>query len=331
MMAREKALDVAGDETVAATVIVGADARKLHYEGAVTLLVTNPRDIIKKIIDITTRRKGYLERINPDSVVVQIPATAFDETFNEILALGKVLEKLVTTADITAAYTSVELRLRIARATRDRLVVLLGKATDEEQKIKLLEQIEQLNAKIQILESMFAALNNKVNYSTITVTLEPYHELDDGHQDFEPLGMAWINELSPYREEVAGTGKMLKFNEPPGMLRVNKDRTYWSVESGDRVMFRAYQRDNILRGDTNFWTHALSLRMTPKYKSVAQTKVGEYIVLRMESFDEVPVVYCIGLEVRGDAIRLIEIFFPDATLEEKYKAGIFASIGQGAL
>lgn len=302
--------------------------RKIHYDGHAELYVTNKRVVFKKIVDLANGQKGYVERIDSNEIVVQVPVKSFEAVFAKILTFGKVKSKEITSLDITDAYYSAELRLKIARTTRERLLKLLKKAKDEDDKLLLLEQIEKITATIQLLESQFELLKTRVSYSTITVWLESRKIFGD-RGSFEPLGFNWINELSPQNESVASAGKKAVFSVPEGMLSVKANEGYWSAESGDKVLFRASKWANEPRGEKDFWIMAVKLRLTPGYKSVEQISVGEFDLLRLISYDDVPQIYYVGLKVKAGLLTLVELVFPNMILEEDYKASIFKSIRKG--
>ncbi len=311
--------------------ITEKESRKIHYHGNVELLVTNARATITKVVDVVNARNGYVERITGDTIIVQVPADSFDAAFNEILTFGKVLQKAVTTVDITEEFQSTDLRLKIARTTRDRLLALLKKAVNEEDKLQLLKQIEEITSTIESLESQFEILKTKVNFSKITVQLKTYDQFDSRYRDYEPLGFDWINDLTPLDDAVVRAGDKLAFKEPPGMLNIKNNKRYWSAESGDKTIFRATKRRNEPRGDGEFWLSAINLRLRSKYKSVENFNIGEYKLLRLESFDEVPSIYYVGLKAGNDALKLVELYFPEVKLEDKYKNSIFDSIRSGEL
>jgi hypothetical protein len=312
-----------------ASAIEANESRKIHYNGNAELLVTNARATIKKIVDLVNTRNGYVERITEHTVAVQVPADSFEAAFKEILTFGKVLQKVITSVDITEQYRSTELRLKIAKATRDRLTALLAKATSEDDKLQLLKQLEQITATIQSLESQFELLKTKVNYSKITVNLKTYDHFDSRYHDYEPSGFDWINNLGPTNDSIARAGAKLTFKEPDGMLHIKNNNRYWLAESGDKALFRTARRDNEPRGGMDFWLTAIKLRLAPKYRSVESVKVGDYELLRLESYDDKPTIYYVGLKVDKDSLKLVELYFPSVKIEEKYKNNVFNSIRSG--
>ena len=317
------------DETDNTPAVTANTSRKIHYDGNVELLVSNARQTIKKIVGLVNSQKGYVERITDDSITVQVPAESFQAAYKEILTFGKVLQKVVTTVDITEEYRSTELRLKIAKTTRDRLMVLLAKAATEEDKLQLLKQIEAITATIQTLESQFELLKTKVNYSKITVHLKTYDQFDSRYRDYEPQGFEWINNLSPTDNTIARSGGKLEFKTPEGMLHIKDNKQYWLAESGDKAIFRSSKRANEPKGDGEFWVSAMKLRLAPKFKSVESIAVGDYKLLRLQSYDDVPSVYYVGIKVDKETLKLVELYFPDVALEGKYKNNVFDSIRAG--
>lgn len=303
------------------------DERKLHHEARIELLITNLRSAIQQITAWVEAQKGYVEHIDNERIIVQVPAGEFAASVAHVLALGKVIHKEIITLDITDAYRATELRLRIANATRKRLMDLLEKAQSEEDKLGLLKQIETVSAEIQFLTAQFELLKTKVEFSKITILLKTRNDISSGH--FEPASLAWLNQLSPLDDTVARDSARLAFAPPHGMLPVTADRKYWTAESGDKVMMRAFQRDNHPEGDTAFWRQAATLRLTPKYRSVETIEAGGFTLLRLVSHDDTPHSYYVGIKVDGARLKVVECYFPTTELESRYQEAIFASLREG--
>jgi len=297
--------------------------RKIHYDGYIQLFVTNTRSTIEKVVDYIEAQKGYVELITENRLVVQVPAASFKESFDRLLTFGKVLDKRITSTDITEAYQSTELRLKIARATRKKLLALLKEAKDEIDKLELLRQIEEITADIALLESLFKELNKKVSFSKITIEMKS--QLTTGGRDgFEPSGFSWIGRLAPSNESAAISGKRVEFNTPTKMLEVKGK--YWRAESGERVVFRASQQDNQPQGDTQFWLDAIKLRLKDRYQAADESDVGLFSFLRLQSYDDNPFVYYVGISAEDMKLVLVELYFPSLETEERYRSGIFQSI-----
>ena len=96
-------------------------ARMVHYNGYANLHVARPEEIVEEIVSLSKKYKGDIERRSTRSITIRIPKASFSNAFNDIIALGDVLSKSITSEDVTEAFTSVELRLKTAQTTRDRL------------------------------------------------------------------------------------------------------------------------------------------------------------------------------------------------------------------
>jgi len=302
--------------------------RIIHYDGSLKLLVASPRDSIEKIIEITNREKGYVESISANQIVLQIPASHFRTVFKELSMLGEVLDKSITASDITEAYQSTKLRLKIANTTRKRLIQLLEIAKGEEEKLSLLKQIQDVTAQIEYLQASFAALKTQKDYSRITLSFTPRTSLGNLSGPKNIAAFYWISQLSPFERTVALGGEPLSFSVPKGMVEIDTDQ-YWLSESGDKSVFWASKRTSELQANTKFWLDALSLSLKGKFKSLESIQLGRYKILRLTSYDNEPHIYYVGIRVDKTELKIIEIYFPSAAQEKEYKANIFASIRGG--
>ncbi|MDH5232969.1 MAG: hypothetical protein OEY38_23185, partial [Gammaproteobacteria bacterium] len=96
--------------------------------------------------------------------------------------------------------------------------------------------------------------------------------------------------------------------------------------SGERVVFRASQQDNQPQGDTQFWLDAIKLRLKDRYQAADESDVGLFSFLRLQSYDDNPFVYYVGISAEDMKLVLVELYFPSLETEERYRSGIFQSI-----
>lgn len=303
--------------------------RKIEYRASIELLVTNRRRTIKEVIGFTASVKGYIERIYNNTITIRVPVEDFESSYEKLLAFGKVLGKSVSANDITDQYRSTELRLKIARATRKRLLALLNRAGDEDDKLALLEQIERITIEIQDLEVQMKVLSTRVRYSTITLQLKTPDEFSGYFNNYEARPFLWIRALAAQNTEMVIGARRLEFVVPEGMIHLSKRRAYWSAESGDKVVLRAGSIDNDPKGDSGFWVEAIRFRKKDDYRSIDISTHGDYQVLRMLSFDDNPRVYYLGVKVDDKALKLVETDFPSVELEKAWKERILDSIKAG--
>lgn len=183
---------------------VGRDPQKaptgkriVVYTGNYQIVVTEIDATISMVKKIAEDTAGWIDAIEASTVTLRVPAARYDEAIERIEALGRVVHRSLRAADVTDDYVDLEARLKNAKAVRERLNALLARAEDvkaalevEKELFRVGEEIEQIEAKLEILK-------NRVAYSTITVTFETVERspLPPSTQ----LPFPWLRELDPRR------------------------------------------------------------------------------------------------------------------------------------
>lgn len=163
------------------TVADSAPDRYLIKNATVTVEAGDVKQATAKLIADAKALKGYVsdmhetvDSLGSRSVTVQvrIPAQEFDNFLQQFDGRGKVLEKQVTTQDVTEEFVDSQSRLRNLKATEARLLDHLhrsGKLSDtllvETELTRVREEIEQLEGRLRFLA-------HRVDYSTLSVTLK---------------------------------------------------------------------------------------------------------------------------------------------------------------
>ncbi len=310
--------------------IITARTRMIHHDGFMHLRTPRPGELADEATRIVEARGGYVERLDSDTAVFRVPVEAFQTVFKLLLGLGDVLDKSITTEDITDAFMDVDLRLNIARTTRQRLVELLAKAKSEKEKIRILREIQRISIRIETLSAQRDRLLSKARFSSITVHIEA-RKLDRTTARREAIAaFEWIRRLSPFDDRVALSGKPLKFNVPEGMVALDQ-KGLWMAESADGAVMQASKHIKQPVGDTAFWLEAVRLRLSPDYAAARILDVGDFKILRLEDRSETPYIYLVGLRVaRNQLLEVVEIYYPSPTHESRYKEKVFTSIDRGA-
>ncbi|MBN1335477.1 MAG: DUF4349 domain-containing protein, partial [Deltaproteobacteria bacterium] len=263
-----------------------------------------------------------------------------------------VLDKAVSAEDITEAYSEVDLRLQTARATRERLMSILARAKDEKQKIQILKQIQRLTEEIDGLEARLKVLSTLASFSRITVEGVPRRAIEDRPQEDEIAGFEWIRTLSPFRRDVAFSGKALRLDVPEGFVLLD-DRKHFVAESADGAVVWASRLDNVPRGDAAYWIEAVRTRLGPEFSSAEVSALGPWQVLRLVDpsaalpqapkpastrpaettassepavQENGPYVYLLAIQVVGRERWLVEAYFPSPAQETRYGPAVRAAI-----
>jgi hypothetical protein len=302
--------------------------RMVHYNGHLQLRVTRPDESIEAIKAMAESMGGYVESRSNSHVTLRVPVARFAEAVDSAMTMGDVLSRTVTAEDVTEAYTAIDLRLQTARATRDRLVELLAKATEETEKIALLKEIQRVNEEIDVTESQLRTLSSLASFSRLTVSLVPRSAFTDRTQTADSVGLTWIQQLSPFTRSVGSDERRLSVDTPDGLV-VLSPRGRFIAESADGAVLWTGRVPNEPRGDADFWIAAISQRLSGEFESAEITTVGPWKMLRLVSDGEQPYRYLIGVIDSGKKLELVEIYYPSAEQEERYGTEILASLRGG--
>ena len=170
------------------------DERLFVYHGKVVVAVSNVEASVEKAQELAVKFDGYMESRREGSITIRVPARRFDAVMKEIMGLGDVRQREIDLTDVTEHYRDLELRLRNARRTHERLSQLLAKADKVEDAIKVEQELGRLSEQIERLEGMLKRLRSRVQYSTIRVYFESrYYDRADDYIVRFPFG--WLSEL----------------------------------------------------------------------------------------------------------------------------------------
>ena len=247
--------------------------QSVHYNGFASLRVSRTDESADDLGELAKEVGGHVEELNPSRVTIRVPVETFETVFAQILTMGDVLEKSISATDISESLTSVDLRLNTARATRDRLVKLLAKAEDENEKMELIRQIQRLTEDIDRLSGQSQTLHNLAAMSRITVHLTAREALSNRHAGSDIGELAWIHKLIQFKTHVSRQGKRLELETPEGFVELSpKDQ--FVVESADGARLWTGQLENQPQGDTDFWLSAIEGRLADESEAQRSSSKG---------------------------------------------------------
>ncbi len=307
-----------------------ARERMVHHDGFISLRTPRPMALVDEATRIVESRGGYVERLDGETAVFRVPLETFRRVFDQLMGLGDVMDHSITTEDITDAFMDVDLRLTIARRTRQRLADLLARAKSEKEKVKILREIQRVSIQIETLSAQKERLLSMARYSRITLHIETRRLArgDARHEEIDAF--QWIRRLWPFDDQVARSGKPLALKVPDRMVAL-EEKGLWVAESADGAFVRASVHKLQPEGDTAFWLEAVRLRLSADYADARILDVGPLKVLRLEKRSASPFVYLVGLRVdHRQALEVVEVYFPTPAHETRYKAAVFSAIAGGA-
>lgn len=165
--------------------IVGFHDRKVIKNAEVNLEVT---DLVE-----TTRRleirveslgglvadgslSGYEKGHGNANMTLRVPADKFGILLAEILEMGKVLSKRTYTDDVTKNYLDLEARVTNLKRQEERLLQILAQAKTVEDILKVEREIERVRGQIEANTGELNFLKDRVQYSTINLSLRAVPE-----------------------------------------------------------------------------------------------------------------------------------------------------------
>jgi hypothetical protein len=285
------------------------DAPLVVYTGFMRLRVKRLLDAIDAVTRLTEAKGGYIESLAQRVVVVRIPAKDFDAVMTEFAALGELLERRIKALDVTEQFTDLGARLAVAKEARNRLVALLEKTEDVEERLRILQEVKRLSEQIETIESTLATLQNLVDYFTITIELEPVLEDTGAAQHTSPF--AWIRDLAAHLTTIYDGADEIGLKLPDGFVLFEKDDVY-RAQSADTTVIRGGVVDNEPRGDDAYWIKAVRYEMEGRgEKVVREGESGPVSYAIFKSEDVQPRWYLVGVVARGEDLYVLEVFFPD--------------------
>jgi Domain of unknown function (DUF4349) len=111
------------------------------------------------------------------TLTLSVPADKLDTALDQLARIGTVLQRTISTQDVTAQYVDTESRLKTMRASVERVRTLMTQAKDIGQVVVLESELSRREADLESLESQLSTLKSNVETSTLTVSLStPGHK-----------------------------------------------------------------------------------------------------------------------------------------------------------
>lgn len=166
----------------------------LIYTAQITMAVFEVNAALGQIEELAKELGGFLARRDDSSITIRVPVASFDAAIRRIEKSGDMLHRNVTAQDVTEEFRDVEVRLKNARAVRDRLEQLLAKATKVDESVVVERELERVAGEIERMEGRLKFLRDRAAFSTITVSFQPKAKEELSRTPFR-LPVPWLNEL----------------------------------------------------------------------------------------------------------------------------------------
>jgi len=144
------------------------NAAMLVYTARLSLGVYKVEVALAEVERLATQFGGYLSVRKDDQIVIRVPRERFLLAIAAIEKTGDVLHRDIQAEDVTFEFTDLEIRIKNARAMRDRLVALLDKAQTKDA-IEIEKELGRVTEELERLTGRMKLLQSRLSFSTITV------------------------------------------------------------------------------------------------------------------------------------------------------------------
>lgn len=144
------------------------DGSMIIYTAKLTLAVYQVEAALNVVERIAKDQGGFLATRADRSITIRVPREKFESTVAAIEKTGDVLHRDVQAQDVTEEFVDLEIRIKNARAMRERLTKLLEKAPVKEA-LEIEKELGRVTEELERLEGRLKLLRDRIAYSTITV------------------------------------------------------------------------------------------------------------------------------------------------------------------
>lgn len=298
-----------------------AAERMVHYDGHARVRVTDPAETLDQVADLALEAGGRVERLAGRHITVRVPVGSFEAVWAKVLGLGEVIGRSVRADDVTDQFLAVDLRVRMLRTTRDRLIALLAKATDEKEKLALLREITRVTEELDAFEARLRTLADLASMSRISVEAIPREAFSGRSSGPELFGHAWIRQLSPFNRSVPDDYR-LALPVPEGFVSLAKEGPF-RAESADGAVLWTFRLSNDPVGTASWWKQAIVERIGEEFGAVQHKELGSWACAAFdEPVNEEPYRWQVCVQGHGKKLVVAQAFFPGPAQVDRYEAAV---------
>lgn len=173
-MAAEQIVSPAAEQKDSETV-----ERKLIKDGRVEFETDNLSTTRKTIFEAVNRHKGYVSSDQEfkapgrrsNTVVIRVPAESFDALLSDAtIGVDHFESKEISVNDVKEEFLDIQARLKTKKELELRYIELLKQAKNVTEILEIENQIGQLRSDIESIEGRLKYLQDRVSFSTLTMT-----------------------------------------------------------------------------------------------------------------------------------------------------------------
>jgi hypothetical protein len=306
-----------------------AAQRMVHYDGWARLLVADPPATLDAVVAVADGLGGRTERMAGNVVSVRVPHESFANAWEQIRALGDVMDEAVRADDVTDQFLDTDLRVKTLERTLARLVQLLAKAEAEEEKLRLIQEITRVTEELDTLRIQLRTISDLAAMARITVEAVPRQAFAGGGGQPEPAGMEWVRALSPFQRSVWADGRRIPLATPSGLVELDKKGPY-IAEGADGTVLWTIRVANDPVGDGAFWTAAIAERIGSEFANPTLGALGRWSCLTLdEPGSDEPYRWTVCVADEGKWLHVAQAYFPTPAAATRWAAGVASALTAG--
>lgn len=256
--------------------------RLVVYNAVINVVVERISDSINSIEKTVVEMGGYMQEMTSNSITLKVPADKFQRAIAEVEKLGDVTKRDIKGTDVTEEMRDLNIRLKNAEEARDKMMSLLEKAESVEDALKIEKELERITETVELLKGKISYLQNKVNYSTLTVQFNspiPQEDFILATPFFwvQMLGSELSRPVSSTTSKsnfFFGLFNWSKFTLPDGYIKYYENNGKTRAMSADGVMIYLHKEKNYKGGNVDFWS-SLVRRVLVEQKTIHPKKESE--------------------------------------------------------
>lgn len=159
---------------------------------------------------------------NRGRIVVRVPEDNLSTFMSEVEGSWKVDSRSKNVHDVTQRHTELSLELKNKRQEMQRLEGLMNRTDDVENLIKIQERMGELRTRIQFLENQLTQLEERIDYATVTITMEEAETFESEFELRRSFTDAYRGVFNSLNLMIVGTGYLLPFAVLLALLYLGK-------------------------------------------------------------------------------------------------------------
>jgi len=134
------------------------------------------------------------------SLTIRIPSARFEEAMSDLRRLGTVESQSISGQDVTSQFVDLEARLRTWQTQEAVLLRLMRRATSIEATLRVQNQLQEVQFKIEQIKGQLRVLENQTSLATIQIGIREAGApiVEHGGVESPSLGEAWDKALAGF-------------------------------------------------------------------------------------------------------------------------------------